>query len=291
MSTWIPSAEAFGSPSQVTILGASGVPSTEAFGDATITHSSVTLVQPVGALSGEAFGTATQVRVLGPQSVSSREAFGTTYVNTSLTTLLCSGTVYGHGTLTLGEILLSGAFHGAGTLDAVAVLQLLLGGAVWGSGKLLWSGPLPVYGTGSLTAFLQLLTPPKPLCCPASAPKTFSFMQPLGAGDLAFQVTDGVGNNFSPISVTYALYQIMPGGYRQLRGPAIRQPVMTFGGVYYATGSAGECGQPGAWCIVWTWQRANGFPAECRTDFFTVQDAVMRMPCDPARKRKFGWGC
>ena len=36
MSHWIPSAEAFGTPTQVTILGVSGVPSAETFGAASV---------------------------------------------------------------------------------------------------------------------------------------------------------------------------------------------------------------------------------------------------------------
>jgi len=205
---------------------------------------------------------------------------------------LLGGQAYGYGTVRDDLLIdLFGTMSGVGNLSGSLVHLQPLYGAFYGTGDLLESVPLPLQGFGTLQAFMEVLTTPKPYCPRPGALTTFSFMQTLQKGDLTLCITDAFGNNYSPVSVTFAMYEILPGGYRQLRGPPARKPVMGFCGIYYATGAAGECGQPGNWCIVWTWQRGPGFPTECRTDFFTVQDAAMRNPCDPARKRKFGWKC
>lgn len=207
-------------------------------------------------------------------------------------TFLLGGQAYGFGTVRDDLLIdLIGTMNGIGEVTGTPILIQPIYGAVYGIGLLLESVPLPLLGVGTLQAYMEVLQTPKPYCPRPGAVQTFRFMQTLGKNDLTLCITDGFGNNYSPSCVTYALYEIMPGGYRQLRGPPARRPVMTFCGCYYATGAAGECGQPGNWCIVWSWQRAAGFPTECRTDFFQVQDAAMANPCDPARKRKFGWGC
>lgn len=292
MPTWIPSAEAFGAPKLAMVLGVTGTPSAEAFGTASVTHSSVTLIQPVGIPSAEAMGTPALGAPLLPVGIPSAGAFGTPTIKTTVTTLLASGTATGQGQLLIGQVSLAGTVTSTGTLTGSAVGLFIVGGAIFGSGQLVWYGPLPLQGSGGLLGFMELLKPPPPICPPAAVTQqAFSYMQPLGKGGLSLCILDGYGNNYSPMSVSYALYQVMPGGYKQLRGPACRTPVMTFCGCYYATGSAGECGQPGEWAIIWTWQRAPGYPCETRTEGFRVLDAAMANPCDPNRKRKFGWGC
>lgn len=292
MSTWIPSAEAFGSPAQVLILGATGVPSGEGFGGASITHSSVTLLQPVGIPSSETPGQAEQAFLLGPGGIPSRAAFGSTVVNTTVLSLICAGTTRGQGHLTLGEILLSGVFLGSGTLGpATAILQCLASGTAYGRGTLLWSGPSPARGTGTLRGGIVLTVYPPPICCPCrTAPKQFRWGQVLTNGDLTFSLCDGSGNPFSPQVISYAFYKTMPGGqYKQLVGPPTRHPVMANVGCYYATGVM-SCGQPGDWVIVWTYQRFWWSQPECISEPFQVLDAVLAGGADPTpRCKKFGW--
>jgi hypothetical protein len=68
---WIPSAEAFGTPTQILGIGTAGILSAEVFGTADITHSDVTLVHPTSISSAETFGTAAQAFVLGYATVAS----------------------------------------------------------------------------------------------------------------------------------------------------------------------------------------------------------------------------
>lgn len=207
-------------------------------------------------------------------------------------TFLLGGQAFGAGTIRDDLLVnLSAEVAGVGALTGELVVSSALTGAFSGSGDLRESAPLPLRGYGTLQAYLEVLTVPRPVCGPRTSVPTLGYMQTLGPGDLTLTIRDAQGNAFSPARVTYALYQVTSSGYRQLRGPTLRTPVMTFGGTYYATGLAGECGQPGNYVIVWTWQRAQGFPCESQSDPFIVQDAAMRAPCDPNRKRKYGWGC
>ncbi len=166
-TTWIPSAEAFGTPSLGLTIGAIGIPSAEAFGTATVTFSSVILVQPVGISSGEAFGSPTTELVLGPVGIPSAEVFGVTDVNKVITALLCSATVSGRGQLLIGQRLVSGTVTGAGVLEALSFIRILpLGGATYGLGQLTWSGPGLLEGSGVLTGVLLWAQVPPPICGP-----------------------------------------------------------------------------------------------------------------------------
>lgn len=207
-------------------------------------------------------------------------------------TFLVGGQMVGFGTIyddTLQDV--AGVVQGIGQLQGSLVVTSPWAGLFSGAGDIGESAPLPLQGFGDLAAFLEVIQAPKPVCAQVCSPKSFGYLQTLGKCDLTLCITDGFGNVFSPITVTYALYQVVRGGYRQLRGPAKRIPVMTPDGCYYAPFIAGDCGQPGEWCIVWTWQRARGFPCESRTECFKVLDQAMQHPCDPNRKRKFGWNC
>lgn len=290
-ATWIPSAEAFGTPQEVLILGAAGIASGEAFGTATVLNTSIITVVPTSIPSGEAFGTPFIAKVLGPSGIVSQEAFGTPVVNTTYTLILCSATAHGQGQLLIGQISLAGTAIGTGILTDPAVVIHWMSGFVLGSGQLLWNGPAVIYGTGTLTGLMQVLRVPAPICPIAAPAQSFSYMQALGKGGLTLCITDCSGNIFSPAIVTYSLYEVLPGGYKQLRGPACRTPVMDVHGCYYATGMAGECGQPGNWCIVWSWSQGPGCPGGTSSEPFRVLDAAMSNPCDPNRKQKYGWGC
>lgn len=207
--------------------------------------------------------------------------------------LLFSGLLAGSGAISDPlDVSSSGVLVGAGSITGNETKSVILHAyPMMGSGTIDWSLPDPLVGTGILSGFIKVERIAPPVCC-TRPKKTLRWGQTFGPGDLFLVVCDSLGNIYSPVVVSYAIYQIMRGGYRQLIGNPSRTPVMTSRGCFYATGSAGDCGgQPGEWCIVWTWQRANGFPMECLTEFFTLQDAAMANPCDPARKRKLGWGC
>jgi hypothetical protein len=267
------------------ILGVSGIASEEAFGAATVLNTSIITVAPTSIPSEEAFGAPFVATVLAPTGITSQEAFGAAVVVSTYTTILCSGTAYGSGQLSIGQVLLAGTTTGSSTPSASAVIVHLMGGATIGQGQLVWNGPNPINGVGSLVGNLELICVPRPICCPTRPQQTFSYMQTLGAGGLVLCPSS------IPSCISFAIYQVLPGGYQQLRGAESRTPGMTSDGCFYATGVAGECGQPGNWAIVWSWEKSPGCGVETYTEYFRVLDAAMRTPCDPKRKHKFGWDC
>lgn len=209
-------------------------------------------------------------------------------------TFLVGGQAQGFGTISDDLLIdLSGVLQGIGLVSGALVLSSPLPpGYLAGQGDLVEPVPLPLQGFGGLFAYMEVLQPPGPVCgCAVPPVKTFGYMQTLGKCDLTLCITDAFNNNFSPAVVTFALYQILRGGYRQLRGPTKRTPVMTPEGCYYAPVVIGDCGQPGDWEIVWSWQRYRGAACESRTETFRVLDQAGQNPCDPNRKQKYGWGC
>ncbi len=165
-TTWIPSAEAFGTPTLDIVLGAIGIPSAEAFGTATITHSSVILVQPTGIPSAEAFGSALTTISIEPLGLPSQEAFGTPTFNTTTTAMLCSATVYGSGVLSIGQHLSSGTVYGLGALSGTPIHIINLDPVIYGSGTLTWSGPGLIQGYGTIVGYLAFARVPPPICQP-----------------------------------------------------------------------------------------------------------------------------
>lgn len=295
-TTWIPSAEAFGTPTQILGVGPEGIPSAEAFGAASITHSSVTLVQPTGIPSGETFGATSQAFVLDPSGIPSAETFGSSVVNEATTVLLVSGSTSGTSLLLLGDVPLAATFTGTSDLTATVIRVISLDPTIYGYGDLVWSGPLPVYGVAILSAFLDLVRVPRPLCPPLPV-KKFRYNQTLGRGDLEIVITDTSGQPFAPVSITFTFYQVVRGGQRQQVGPMRRRPVPDQRegqpGRYYVTGTAGELGQPGEWICVWTYQRSWWTSAVKVEQAFRVEAAhVYGCGCGCERdgyRRKRGW--
>jgi hypothetical protein len=121
-------------------------------------------------------------------------------------------------------------------------------------------------------------------------PKSFRWLQPLQRGDLSVFVCDDRGA-ITPVRVAYSLIQLRLDGTRKYVGPQERTPVAGGVGEFYATGRAGESGQPGEWVIEWVYQRTYQSDLQ-RTEMpFQVLDAVA--VGDPReqleRKIKFGW--
>lgn len=286
-TTWITSAEAFGTPTLTQSPGVVGIPSAEAFGTAVITHSSVTLLSPSAIPSAEAVGTPTLMGALGPVGIVGREAFGALVVTLHITDLLCSATARGHGTMLCGNLLTSGVAHGTGSLNAATpILIHILDPDIFGFGTLTWNGPLHAVGHGSLHGFLDVTHILSR--CPPTLP-TFRWMQQFQLGDLELFTTDD-GLPYSPAVCLFALYRVLPGGVRILVGDPNRRPAQQNVGHYYVTGTAGECGQPGEWVVQWRTQRFWNDQPTITELHFNVQDAVAAGPPDPTlRSCKKGW--
>lgn len=211
-------------------------------------------------------------------------------------TLILGGQVIGAGTL--GDRLLvslGGTLAGAGTLLGTPVHRI---GAkplpMVGRGGMHDSIPLPMVGYGTVAGFFEVVRVPPPLC-PPRCPKEFRWGYILTRGDLELRVCDDSGNPFGPVVVLFSFYQIVRGGQRQLVGPPNRRPAIDKHegkpGQYYATGTAGELGQPGLWVVVWRWQRSWWTPVQTFEEKFKVVDVVESR--EPGylygRCRKFGW--
>lgn len=128
---------------------------------------------------------------------------------------------------------------------------------------------------------------PVTIPCP---PKHFRWGHEFVFGDLTFNLATSSGKAFSPYSVTWTMFRLLPGGGFLQAGPtqmAVQQRV----GLFYAVGVAGENGQPGDWFIRWTYVRFFGGSEVSFDEPFRVVDAVLDpLPWDrTCRVQKFGW--
>ena len=201
-----------------------------------------------------------------------------TFVVDPTVTFLMGGQVYGKGNITFDGSTLTGNAFGVGELTAAYMVQTYnLTGVVRGVGSLGISQPLPLMGYGNLQAYVEIGPAPDPIC-PLPEIKSFPYQSMLQEGDLTLCLTDASGNPYSPVSVTYAIYEVLPGGYRKLRGPAKRTPVSPCVGSYYATGYVGDCGQPGDWVIVWSYGD-NGACKTLEEPFQLIAGPPLTPPC------------
>lgn len=317
---WIPSAEAFGTPKLTQTIGASSVPSAEAFGTPTVTLLSFSYLFPTGIPSGEAFGAPTQAFLPGPVGILSGEVIPSPLVKTAYTTLLCSGTTYGTGTLSIPVLLASGTVLGVATVTGDATLVLLIRGLIQGVGTLGGHFPDPLVGTSILVGELWQEQMPEPVCacrtpqpvtklkcscggrilvvveqapcgCSGGGPYRWNEFFPSGTGGLQLFLRNSAGS-VMPASVSFTLYWLRNGVPFQA-GPANRVPARGPNvGQFYVTGRVGEFGQPGDWLVRWTYQQNFFSPLQEVESRFTVQDAVAS--ADPrdttVRILKYGWG-
>lgn len=202
----------------------------------------------------------------------------TTPMLSPVITFLVGGQVQGVGTVLIdAQLDLTEALNGFGNVLGTLVQTYPLTGITGGVGNLVISFPLPLLGFGNLTAYLDLLHVLDPVCPPKPV-KTFAYMQVLQPDDLTLCLTDKSGNPYAPVSVTYAIYEVLPDGYRQLRGPAQRTPGMKCLGHYHATGFIGDCGQPGDWLIVWSYSN-GGPPCKVEESFRVEAGPPLTPPC------------
>ena len=106
------------------------------------------------------------------------------------------------------------------------------------------------------------------------------------ADDLTVFFT-GPSGATDPYSVTYTMYWTPKNSECPKAVGAIdRIPVRTGIGEYYATGIAGQCGQPGdGWKVVWRFRDTANSPLQEVTQGFVVFDTGKYCPgsCTPAR--------
>jgi hypothetical protein len=251
-------------------------------------------VSYIDGIAGEAHAWGDVAGALNVANVIGGTAVGAGDIQASFTdTIIFGGVISGVGILldpyevtSMGTV--GGTGDVMGTLDAQA---LLFARPMVGFGSLGWAVPDPTVGAGTVAAFMEVEHLPEPICCPcAKPPKQFRWGQELTNGDLTFALCDTAGNPFSPQVISYAIYKVMKGGqYKQLIGPPVRHPVMAKVGCYYAVISL-DCGQPGDWVIVWTYQRHWWTKPECVEEPFRVLDAVLAGgPDSLPRCKKFGW--
>jgi hypothetical protein len=166
-------------------------------------------------------------------------------------------------------------------------------GIALGSSTAILNTPLPAQGTSTLTGYAEVLRPGKPVnakaCC--CCLKSFNWLQLIQHGDLSLFLSNGDLGGIGALRVTYSFIQVRPDGSRKRVGPQDRIPVQGKVGEYWATGLAGESGQPGNWVIEWKYQVSSGDPIYVVEQGFKVFDAVMRADSRSTldRKVKFGW--
>jgi hypothetical protein len=202
--------------------------------------------------------------------------------------VIVSGNIHGVGTLSLRETNLSGAIIGVGSTTAVLHRSRMLHGHISGTSLVTYAQPMPIICGCNLSAYLEVVRVPAPLSCKSSI-RTLRLGQMLQRGDLGIWITQIGKGAISPYRVTYTLYQGLPGCVPKLIGPSDRYPAQGDIGEYYATGIAGDGGQPGRWRIVWRYQLTYGGPVLEEAMCFMIQDAIAAGSPPPTCTRQRGW--
>jgi hypothetical protein len=174
-----------------------------------------------------------------------------------------------------------------GSLARITDLQ----GYAFGSSAVNVSEPEPIYGIAIVTGFMEVICVPYPVCQTPPVQKSFRWGQQLGMGGMEICVTGKGGNPVGPVCISYTLYQVQKGCTLKQVGPSGRKPGNSSLGCYYATGTAGECGQPGLWVIRWSYQMSFGASPIEKDCYFYVFDSVLcPVPGDTlTRTCKYGW--
>lgn len=133
-----------------------------------------------------------------------------------------------------------------------------------------------------------------------ASPGVFRYGQLFQRGDLPIFITDTVGSPFDPFSIRYTLlYQPKDAQCLVKAGACGRTPVKADTGEYYATGYAGECGQPGQWYIRWCIQEYFDGPLTTQEFGFSVYDTAafcapnggLPRQASGCGGRRHGWNC
>ncbi len=208
--------------------------------------------------------------------------------------MIFGGQTYGFGGIEDHlTIYVGGSTTGQGATSGYLIRTSAIRGFIVGTSQLYESTPEPLIGRGYLTGFIVVDRVPCPISCETlPAVKSFRWGHTFVRGDLMLSLRDG-GNPYAPIIVLYRMFQVLPGGALNPVGPFNRRPAVCGKslGVYYATGTAGELGQPGDWIIEWRWQRSTFSPTQTVRQPFKVLDAVLdtSTPDTTCRVTKYGW--
>lgn len=205
---------------------------------------------------------------------------------------IITGIIHGQATVSADwTTTASGTINGTSSLSSPASFRVReFKGYIFGKGALHWSYPLPIVGKTILAAHVVVqegIPVLKGIVAPA---KCFRYLQLLQRGDLSIYISDRAGP-VSPFRVTFTMFQVRPNGTRVQVGPAHRTPASGVVGEFYATGRAGETGQPGDWVIRWEYQRSFNGAFQTKEQEFRVLDAVLANDPQDAtvRIRKYGW--
>ena len=202
-----------------------------------------------------------------------------------------SGFLVGAGALIDARLLdLAGVAVGGGAVTANLLRIVGVAGYLQGGSQMALSVPEPIFGVAVVTAYMEVIHVPLPVCETPRVTTSFRWGHQFGRGDLDICVVAAGGNPVAPVCMSYTLYQVVRGCQLiQVGGP--RKPVQTGVGCYYTTGTAGECGQPGLWAIRWNYQRTPGDPVMEKLCYFTVLDSVLSpVPGDNLQRAcKYGW--
>jgi hypothetical protein len=197
-----------------------------------------------------------------------------------------SGFVVGSGNLVDASLKdIAGLALGSGILSGDLLRRVGLQGYIQGSGVLDLSVPEPIFGIANVVAYMDVVHVPLPLCEAPTVSATFRWGHIFTRGDLVFSLPE------EPVIVSYTLYQMQTGCVLKQIGPANRTPVKYGNGCYYVTGTAGECGQPGLWAVIWCYQKTYSDPVVEEICYFRVVDSVSCPIAGDALERycKYGW--
>lgn len=202
-----------------------------------------------------------------------------------------TGFVAGSGGIVFALQEATGVIAGGSALAGNALVILGAIGYLEGGSVMALSVPEPIVGVANLTAYMEVICVWPPVCQTCTISASFRWGHVFTQGDLDICLTDLNGNPWEPGCINYTLYQVQRGCALKQVGPSGRRPVRTAAGCYYATGTAGECGQPGLWAIVWHYQRTFSDPVVEQVCYFTVMDAVLCPIFGDTLERacKYGW--
>lgn len=150
------------------------------------------------------------------------------------------------------------------------------------------SGVAP--GASAAYGLSEIACVPAPVNARVSTPKTFRYLEPVDQSLAIYYFT--ASGPVAPVQVVYTLFEIRPDGSLKQVGSPRRTPAQGgLVGEYYATGRAGECGQPGRWLIRWEAQLSFSAVPLVKEQCFRVQDAALaKDPADTTiRLVKYGW--
>jgi hypothetical protein len=204
-----------------------------------------------------------------------------------------SGFAQGQGAAIDATVLdAEGFVFGGSSVTGNAVRVIGVQGFAFGGSLTALSVPEPIIGAAIVTANMEVIHVGYPICQTPQVNNRFRLGHQFAQGDLEICVLAPNGNPLGPVCITFTMYQVQRGCQPLQKGPSGRHPGKTSRvGCYYATGTAGECGQPGLWLIRWRYQGTFGGPWVEKDCYFYVLDSVLcPVPGDTLKREcKYGW--